>query len=355
MQQASKAIQALGLLNLSEAIISTKHIIHTTQGEIIGEWGMRKWIENNENKNPKRTNLHIARQSLRFAMLNQLNNLDDLRWNHKLVNFKQINSNEIELNFNVNETIKTVKTNIVVGADGIRSTVRNLIINKEISPLQYLGCIVILGICSLESLNKLNSPLLDGQTVFQTANGLERIYVMPFDSNAIMWQFSFPMPEKDAITLSSKGARILKEEAIKRMNWHLPIPQILENTLEENISGYPVYDRKILDSSLLQNEKSITLLGDAAHPMSPFKGQGANQAILDSLSLARIIYKTCNKLPNWEQVSVREKILDIFEKEMISRTISKVKGSKDAVQYLHSEIVLHASNQPRGRIKKSDI
>ena len=60
---------------------------------------------------------------------------------------------------------------MVVGADGIRSTVRKLLIGEGSSPLRYLGCIVILGICPLEALKDVDSELLDSATVFQTANG----------------------------------------------------------------------------------------------------------------------------------------------------------------------------------------
>ena len=82
--------------------------------------------------------------------------------------------------------------------------------------------------------------------------------------------------------------------------------------------------------------------------MSPFKGQGANQALLDALSLARKITKFCNEGSDWRKKGIRASVLLEYEREMIARSESKVKGSADAAQYLHSEIVLKENNAPRG-------
>jgi len=155
--------------------------------------------------------------------------------------------------------------------------------------------------------------------------------------------------------LSAKGAKFLKEEACKRTQWHNPIPQILAATKEDLISGYPVYDRELLTYDLLEKCEKATLIGDAAHPMSPFKGQGANQALLDAVGLARVIYKSCGSLSKWREVGIRKSVLTEFESEMLERSAAKVKDSAEAVHFLHSDNVLHESNEPRGRyIKRKD-
>ncbi|MHA3789713.1 FAD-dependent oxidoreductase [Flavobacterium hauense] len=354
LQQASKAIQGLGINSLHEGVVSTKHIVHTTEGKVIGEWGLRKWAPSNGKSSSKRSNVHIARQSLRLALVDQLGGQDAVQWGHQLVDLKEYENDGVHLSFISNGETKSIKADLVVGADGIRSSVRRLLIGEDITPLRYLDCIVILGICPLSALEGCDSPLLDSSTVFQTANGNERIYMMPYTSDSIMWQLSFPMQENEAKALSSKGPQALKEEACRRTQWHRPIPQVLAATPEAQVSGYPVYDREMLNSELLNKGGNVTLIGDAAHPMSPFKGQGANQALLDALALAREISRGCKSLSQWKNSGIRESVLTQFEMEMLERSAAKVKGSAEAAQFLHSEIVLQEGDSPRGKCRKNN-
>lgn len=356
LQQATKAIERFGIISLKEGVISTRHVVHTTDGKVVGEWGMRKWVHSGARTKAKRTNIHIARQALRFELLKQLGERYEVQWGYQLIDIKECENEGVNLSFQVNGAIKNAKADIVVGSDGIRSSVRKLLIGEDISPLSYLGCMVILGICPLDALKDVESELLDSATVFQTANGNERIYIMPYNSTSVMWQLSFPIPEKEAKDLSAQGAKILKEEACRRTQWHDPIPQILLATKEAQVSGYPVYDRELLTTELLEKCGKATLIGDAAHPMSPFKGQGANQALLDALALARGILKDCGQTSQWREVGIRQSVLKEFEEEMLERSASKVKDSAEAAHFLHSEIVLHEGNEPRGScVKKKEI
>lgn len=358
LQQARKTLENFGIFTLENGIISNHHVVHDPDGKIVGQWGMRKWLGKVDKfttqNNIQKSNIHIARQNLRLQLLQQLGGENKVHWNHQFTGYEKDQEGKLQLHFLENNIPKSYSADLLIGADGIRSAVRKTVIAEEKTPLRYLDCMVILGICELDKLQDLESSLLDSATVFQTANGRERIYMMPFDQNSIMWQLSFPIDESAANKLSTDGKSALKKEALRRTPFHSPIPEILQQTDENKITGYPVYDRDLLSSEMLKNAGSVTLLGDAAHPMSPFKGQGANQALLDALFLAREIYKNCRPASDWREKGIRESVLTQFEAEMLTRTATKVEDSAAAAKFLHSEIALFEGDEPRGRVLKRE-
>lgn len=399
----NKQPQKKHVLLFGKGVHSKRHLVHEPNGEVIGSWGMKIWgrPKSKQGRDAKRQNAHIQRQELRRLLYDQIVNKEArIKWGHKFLNYSHVDdeykslsmtfkkrrdhSNGNDLFDSEIDDVVTYTSTVLVGADGIHSVVRSQKIGEHNSPLRYLGCIVILGITSSPQSSSLTS---DGETVFQTADGETRMYAMPFakkgyetagaakyftnstsfdqlNNGETMWQLSFPMTEEDAKALSSKGPSELKKEAMKRCgSWHDPIPDMLITTPKELISGYPVYDREILEARLFRlgdarsdddGSDRVTMIGDAAHPMSPFKGQGANQALLDAVLLARTLFDVIrqwksrnNDNNNDQEKASLENALGEFEGNMLERSAAKVKASADAAQLLHSDIAITKGNITR--------
>lgn len=120
-----------------------------------------------------------------------------------------------------------------------------------------------------------------------------RMFVMPFQEGKSMWQLSFPCELEEA-ERAQEVHHSLKELAIERCGrWHASIPALLHATRPDMATGFPVFDHSAPTPENLRHllrSPHVKLAGDAAHCMSPFKGQGANQAILDASSLAKCLH-----------------------------------------------------------------
>jgi len=320
-----------------------------------------------------RNNFHIPRQALRDILLKALPP-DTVVWGAPISHLAPVlqsparsvkdggdyegpSRRGVDVHFDSDRP--NFRATVVVACDGIHSRVRRQLVGD---PLRYLGYLVILGIAKSASM-----PLCKDR-IFQTSDGSARIFVMPFSATEHMWQLSFQLSEDVALHLARHPDELRQAALDRCKGWHSPVPELLASTPPSATSGYPAYDRPPPSTStsslhsLLGSECGglVTLLGDAAHCMSPFKGQGANQALLDAVVFAESLHRQFSLrdwthqpgLPNDKDVVIEpdgdsELQLDpvavkaaracrAYEEEMLSRTSPKVLDSFNAVSMLHS-------------------
>ena len=159
---------------------------------------------------------------------------------------------------------------VLIGADGLRSVVRRGLLGEE--ELRFARY------SSWQSVAEYRDEL--------TPEGLFRVIWGPgarflyyrLDSERLYWEgiFATERGGKDP-----EGGR--KQAVLQRFgSWAAPVGSIIEATRQEDIGRSDVYDRP---PTKKWGEGRVTLLGDAAHPMTNAAGQGANQTIEDAVVL----------------------------------------------------------------------
>jgi 2-polyprenyl-6-methoxyphenol hydroxylase-like FAD-dependent oxidoreductase len=163
-----------------------------------------------------------------------------------------------------------IAADLLIGADGLRSLVRAHLHGE--APPVYAGYTAWRGVTSLEP-----ARLAPGET---WGRGI-RFGQMPLTRGRVYW---FAAANAPAGARSADGER---NELLRRFRgWHAPIEELIDGTPEERILRNDIYDRPPLPA---WGRGRMTLLGDAAHPMTPNLGQGACQAIEDAVVLGRCL------------------------------------------------------------------
>jgi 2-polyprenyl-6-methoxyphenol hydroxylase-like FAD-dependent oxidoreductase len=259
---AANAIRVLKHLGLMQQVINRGTVIaaavsYNSRGDLLGR------LPTNLTDVPS---VCLHRADLQQVLFSALP-ADCVRFGEQFVELKQTGPG-VRAQF---ASGRTASGYALVGADGLRSRVRAQLIGDG-APV-YRGYQCWRGLCSRPS-----SELLT-----ETFGLGIRLGLVPIGSRGTAWWCcaNKSEPTKDD---PDDGAKSKLSGWIG--NWHQPIPDVLGATDPRAISQTSVFDRRPVKT---WSKGCCTLLGDAAHPMTPNMGQGGCMAIEDGIVLARCL------------------------------------------------------------------
>ena len=170
----------------------------------------------------------------------------------------------------------TAEADVVVGADGIHSELRPHVFPPS-TPV-FHGTISYRGLIARERLP--DWPMDRWQ---MWAGPSKHFLVFPVRHGTMVNYVGFvPADEEMKESWSAPGdPAVLRREF---EGWDPRIGEVLDQV--DGTFRWALYDREPLPG---WTKGRLTLLGDAAHPMLPHLGQGANQSIEDGMALAMIL------------------------------------------------------------------
>ena len=163
---------------------------------------------------------------------------------------------------------ETVHGDFLVGADGLHSVVRTSLGHQD--KMQYSGY------TAWRAVVPYNGPAIVPGESWGCG---KRFGMLPVKGGRVYWFATNNAPEGERDPAPGPRDRLL--QLFK--GWHEPVEDLIAASSNSAILRNDIYDREPLES---WGKGRVTLLGDAAHPMTPNLGQGACQAIEDGLELA---------------------------------------------------------------------
>ena len=251
----------------------------------------------------------IDRIELRQLLLEVLPE-NAIRWGQKVQSVSEGSNNTINLNLedNTSETY-----DLVIGADGVWSRVRPFLTDTK--PV-YTGVggfdLKITRGADFPHVNKFVGSgaymsCSDRKTILAQQNGSGAIVIYAWRAREEGWEKNVTYDTRNPVAIKEA----LREEY---QGWNENIVQLTQ-----------VADGDILVRSLYMlpvghrwgHRKGATLIGDAAHAMTPFAGEGVNTALADSLELAERII-TAVQQSKW-QAGALDEAVKMYEDTMFVR------------------------------------
>ncbi len=254
------ALTALRNLGLADAVLQAGQSVNRSQilddrGRVLTSVSLDgEWVDS-------LVAIHRGKlQALLLAALGQ-----DVHCGHALREFGD-RGDAVQATFDVQPPVFGTA---LVGADGLHSTVRRQLSGNGAT--RYAGYTSWRGVCPAVD-------FVDPVCATESWGAGQRFGVVPIGDGEVYW-----FAVVDAPPGGTDGADVRADLLARFAGWHVPIERLIAGTPPDRILRTDISDRP---PERRWSHGCVTLLGDAAHPMTPNLGQGGCQAIEDAVVLA---------------------------------------------------------------------
>lgn len=176
----------------------------------------------------------------------------------------------------------SARADIVIGADGINSRIREALLGAE-SPI-YSGWVAHRALITGDKLRKYNLKFEDCVKWWSEDRHM-MVYYTSGKRDEYYYVTGVPHEELDFEGAFVDSSREEMFEAFT--GYHATVQALIEST--DTVTKWPLKNRNPLP---LWSRGRLVLLGDACHPMKPHMAQGACMAIEDAAMLTRCLQET---------------------------------------------------------------
>ncbi|KAF2967000.1 hypothetical protein GQX73_g6577 [Xylaria multiplex] len=253
-----------------------------------------------------------------------------VQYNKQIVNIEET-ENKVKIYF---QDGTSAEGDILVGAEGARSATRKHIL-KDKDPVRPPPMAVIHGFATLHG-EELDEQLRLGHSLYMvdmsSTNGSPMMFLVTLvevypdgESGRIGWALIWPderATKEDFWVYNATGQE--QYDFVVEKTKNLPAKYLTTLKRSDPETTVPVLRLYTLVMDSLPTGR-ITLLGDAAHAMTPFRGEGGFHALSDALNLARAI----GKIDKDDIENIKE-VFDPYQVQMLERGREAAKLSEEA-------------------------
>ena len=269
------------------------------------------------NKNSTRGRPEIDRVRLRRILIDSLPK-NIVQWGKRV---QSVNPKDLSIEFEDHTIVGGF--DLVVGADGAWSKVRPVLSSAQPYFTGLGGVDMVIEKPSeryphIDSFVRRGSVFAfsDGKGITLQQRGDDNITVYAWGTRDENWQQDCEIDVKDPIQLK---AHLIKEFA----DWDPLFKEALEATDNKQMVARSLYVLPV--GHQWPSRPGVTVLGDAAHLMTPFAGEGVNVAMEDALKLSEAII-TARKMGGKSKAFINS--IRLFEVDMFHRSAPIAEDSR---------------------------